>query len=217
MNKKDLKELLDSVCIMLLSIAVILVCVHNKKQEKVVDYLSNQLAIVQDSTKALYEENSLLQNRIYDLENPPSPQERCYEEGLKIQENWTGLDIPLDKDLQMDLMSACEEFDIPYELACAVIWQETNYQNEMGDSGNAYGYMQIWPQWHQDRMERIGAYDLMTPIDNFRVGCSILHDGYVNTGSYYDALSIYNTGSSGHSWYADEVTSKWEELKNASI
>lgn len=217
MNKKDFKVLLNSFCIMLLSIAVMLVCVHNKKQEKVVDYLSNQLTIVQESTKALHEENTILQNRIYELENPPLPNERCYEEGLNIQENQAGLGIPLDKDLQMDLMSACTEFDIPYELACAVIWQETNYQNTIGDGGNAYGYMQIWPLWNQDRMDRIGAYDLMTPIDNFRVGCSILHDGYVSTGNYYDALSIYNTGSSGHSWYADEVTSKWEELKNASI
>lgn len=132
--------------------------------------------------------------------------EALYDEGY-IRE-----DVPLDTDTQLLLRAATDEFDIPYELALAVIWQETNYQNITGDSGNASGYMQIWEYWNRDRMDRIGANDLMNPIDNFRTGCCILSENYERTGSYYDALSIYNTGSSGWSPYADAVMSKWESL-----
>lgn len=147
-----------------------------------------------------------------ELEEYEVPDESEKIEQALVEQNYIRDDIPLDADTQSVLQAACEEFDIPYELALAVIWQETNYSNVTGDNGNAEGYMQIWEYWNHDRMERIGAYDLMNPVDNFRTGCCILHDAYNRTGSYYDALSVYNTGSSGWSWYADEVMAKWESL-----
>lgn len=142
------------------------------------------------------------------------PQESEKIEEALIEQTYIRDDIPLDADLQLELRAACEEFDIPYELALAVIWQETNFENIIGDNGNAYGYMQIWEYWNSERMERIGATDLMNPVDNFRTGCCILSENYERTGSYYDTLSIYNTGSSGWSPYADAVMEKWDSLEN---
>ena len=83
-------------------------------------------------------------------------------------------DVPLDGETQALLHSACEEAGITYELALAVIRKETGFQNVMGDNGNSYGYMQIQPRWHEDRMERLGVTDLTDPYSNFRVGCDFL-------------------------------------------
>ena len=52
-------------------------------------------------------------------------------------------DIPLDYATQMLLYGACLEFEVPYELALAVIEQETNFRNVTGDDGASVGFMQI--------------------------------------------------------------------------
>lgn len=105
--------------------------------------------------------------------------------------------IPLSADLQKALYDASEEFGVPYDLALAVVWKETNFTNVMGDGGRAYGYFQIWPRWHGDRMAELGVTDLNDPNGNFRVGCSILGDLLETYGDEHKALMAYNMGPSG--------------------
>jgi len=105
--------------------------------------------------------------------------------------------IPLSADLQKALYDAAEEFGVPYDLALAVVWKETNFTNVMGDGGRAYGYFQIWPRWHGDRMAELGVTDLNDPDGNFRVGCSILGDLLETYGNMHKALMAYNMGPSG--------------------
>ena len=61
-------------------------------------------------------------------------------------------DVPLGGETQAFLRSACEEAGITYELALAVIRQETDFRNIVGDNGDSIGYMQIQPRWHEERM-----------------------------------------------------------------
>lgn len=110
-------------------------------------------------------------------------------------------DVPLEKEIQELLWEACEETGCPYELALAVIWYESRYQNINGDDGNSIGYMQIQPKWHQDRMRRLGATDLSDPLSNFRVGCDLLSE-LLSKHTVEEALTCYNTGSPGTSKYA---------------
>lgn len=98
----------------------------------------------------------------------------------------------------------------------AMIEKETNFTNIIGDNGNAFGYLQIWEYWHSNKMEVIGATDLMNPVDNFRTGCYIMSLN-LQEHDIYDALSIYNTGSSGYSDYAEvvsELYDYWESVLN---
>lgn len=44
-------------------------------------------------------------------------------------------DVPLDAETQRLLYQACGETGIRYELALAVIWQETDFRNVTGDGG----------------------------------------------------------------------------------
>lgn len=119
--------------------------------------------------------------------------------------------ITLEYELQELLWAACEETGCPYELALAVIFQESTYRNVNGDNGNSIGYMQVQPRWHQERMERLGVTDLSDPLSNFRVGCDLLAELIEKYGSVEYALTCYNTGSPGTSKYANRVLAYMNE------
>ncbi len=103
-------------------------------------------------------------------------------------------DIPLDAETQMLLEQACDETGILFELALSVIWQETNFQNVVGDGGDSIGYMQVQPRWHRDRMERLGVSDLADPYGNFLVGCDYLAEMIGKGRGLEWALHAYNGG-----------------------
>ena len=97
-----------------------------------------------------------------------------------------------------------------YELALAVIEQETGFRNLVGDGGDSVGYMQIQRRWWSELMADIGAEDLTDPVDNFRTGCAILQELLDKYESTEDALSAYNTGKPGSTKYSRSVLEKLE-------
>ena len=113
-------------------------------------------------------------------------------------------DVPMDAETQRLLYQACGETGIRYELALAVIWQETDFRNVVGDGGESFGYMQVQPQWHGERMERLGVTDLADPYGNFLVGLDFLAE-LLETHELTDALTRYNSGRTGDSQYARDV------------
>ena len=113
-------------------------------------------------------------------------------------------DIPLDAETQRLLYQACGETGIRYELALAVIWQETDFRNIIGDGGNSIGFMQVQPRWHRERMDRLGVTDLSDPYGNFLVACDFLAE-LLETHELTDALTRYNSGKTGDSQYARDV------------
>lgn len=123
-------------------------------------------------------------------------------------------DVPLDGDTQALLHAACEESGITYELALAVIRQETEFRNVIGDNGDSIGYMQIQPRWHKDRMERLGVTDLTDPYSNFRVGCDFLAE-LLSKYTLEEALTAYNSGKPGKSEYATSVMNYMDEYNRA--
>lgn len=105
-------------------------------------------------------------------------------------------DVPLDAETQRLLWQACEETGIVYELALAVIHQETGFRNITGDGGASAGYMQVQQRWHEDRMKRLGVTDLNDPYGNFLVGCDYLAE-LANRGRGIEwMLHAYNGGPS---------------------
>ena len=126
------------------------------------------------------------------------------EEMREVESYYTTYDIPLDKETQRLLYNACEATGMDMALAVSVIWRETHFQNLMGDGGDSYGYMQVQPKWHKDRMARLGVTDLLDPYSNFLVGCDFLAEILAK----YDlpnALTYYNSGSPGYNQYARDV------------
>ena len=123
-------------------------------------------------------------------------------------------DVPLDGETQAFLRSACEEAGITYELALAVIRQETDFRNIVGDNGDSIGYMQIQPRWHEERMDRLGVTDLADPYSNFRVGCDFLSE-LLEKYTLEEALTAYNSGKAGQSEYATSVIGYMEEYNRS--
>ena len=126
-------------------------------------------------------------------------------------------EIPLSREEQDMLSTACEEFGIPYGIALGLIEKETQFHNVIGDDGASTGYMQIQQKWHWDRMDRLGVTDLLDPEGNFRVGCDFLAELYGKYGDWGIALTVYNKGHNpGYvSNYAYEVLANyadWQEL-----
>lgn len=105
-------------------------------------------------------------------------------------------DIPMDAETQRLLYKACDETEIPYELALAVIQKETGFRNVTGDGGNSSGYMQVQERWHKARMERLGVTDLSDPYGNFLVGCDYLSELLRYDLGVEWALMAYNGGPS---------------------
>ena len=103
-------------------------------------------------------------------------------------------DIPLDAETQRLLWQACEETGLTYELALAVIWKETSFRNVVGDGGESFGYMQVQPKWHKERMDRYGVTDLMDPYSNFLVGCDYLAEMADKDRGIQWMLHAYNGG-----------------------
>lgn len=120
--------------------------------------------------------------------------------------------VPLSYAEQDYLQSACEEFDVPYALMLALIEKETNFKNVIGDSGKSFGYTQIQIKWHKERMNKIGAYDLMNPQDNFRTSCSLLSELLKDYGMER-GLTAYNRGKPGKSRYATTVLKNMQNWK----
>lgn len=126
-----------------------------------------------------------------------------------IEDSYLIADHPLSYELQSMLYGACLEFGVEYKLALAVMEQETNFRNVVGDDGKSVGFMQIQKRWWSELMAEIGADDLHDPEDNFRTGCAILRQLLDRYESLEDALSAYNSGKPGSTKYSREVMEKY--------
>ena len=74
-------------------------------------------------------------------------EEEILELEIEIEEEIPEYDIPLEKDIQKYLYDKCQEYDVSYELALAVIKVESNFNPNLtnkNDNGSMdYGLMQI--------------------------------------------------------------------------
>lgn len=92
------------------------------------------------------------------------------------------------------------QYGICPELVEAVIERESSWQPD-AVNGTCIGLMQINPEYHMDRMERLGVEDLRDPYDNILVGTDFLAELFRAYGDIYAVLMYYNEGYDGlRSW-----------------
>lgn len=148
--------------------------------------------------------------------------EKVAEKGEKTAQT-TFYDVPLDHKLQTHIINLCVEYDVDPALVMAVIGQESNYDaNAIGDSGKSFGLMQVQKRFHEARMDKLGADDLLDPYDNVTVGIDILAEKVHADKGLEWALMAYNGGNSyandmkaigDVSEYTVSVIKLYEELK----
>lgn len=126
-------------------------------------------------------------------------------------------EIPLDRYIQETLYSAAMEWGVPYELAVAVCWRETQYRNlvtpvemEDGEIRTYYGMMAVCNKYAPEYMAMCGIDNLDTEENRLRVGCCMLGQHIKNEGSVRAAMYRYSGDDEG--WYADDVLRKMGEL-----
>ena len=104
--------------------------------------------------------------------------------------------IPLSARFQKYIDGKCKSYGISTNVVMGCIRTESNFQTQiMGDSGKAYGLMQVQKQWHKARMKKVGATNLLDPYDNVAVGIDYLAELYkIYNGNWHKALMAYNGG-----------------------
>lgn len=114
------------------------------------------------------------------------------------------------------------DYNICPELIEAVIERESSWRPDVVN-GSCIGLMQINPEYHAERMERLGVEDLLDPYDNILAGTDFLAELFREYGDIYAVLMYYNAGYDGlrawrageYSDYAVSVAERSAELERA--
>jgi hypothetical protein len=110
----------------------------------------------------------------------------------------TVYEAPIDTDLLNHIQGLCADYEIPVELVLAVIEVESSYQADAVSKAGAIGLMQVIPECHEPRMNRLNCTDLFNPYQNVTVGMDYLAeliDKY--DGNIHKVLTAYNHGPKG--------------------
>lgn len=111
--------------------------------------------------------------------------------------------VPLTYELQDITQTACEENNVLYELALAIMEQESRFDIHALSKSGCYGLMQLNPEYF--------PIDL-SPAENIKTGIGYLGDLLTRYTSTEQAITAYYYGPSDRtsSWYSDEVLSRME-------
>ena len=147
---------------------------------------------------------------------PPSP-EPVTEEVIMLPEPeivQIFFDVPLSDELQLFLFEMCDLYDIPYELALALIWTESDFREGVISKTNDYGLMQINRSNHRWLRQELGVSNFLCPRDNIRSGVHILGTALADYGDVHKALMAYNFGdvNAARHWRNGTVTSSYSRL-----
>lgn len=125
-----------------------------------------------------------------------------------------------------EYVAYCDEIGARYgissEMLQAMCFYESSWNPSAVSSHGAIGLMQIKPDCHRDRMNRLGVTDLTDPYSNILVGADILKE-YSYKYEAYEALVAYNCGEYSKTFrnvlngssnrYADRVLKKTREIE----
>lgn len=163
-------------------------------------------AIVSIATLHISEERMTTEPVTVDI----SVYERMEIDMPEENEAYTPINIPVEEELQEWIYTYCIERNISPALVMAIIEKESNYNaGVIGDTGNSYGLMQIYKNYHTDRMERLGITDLLDAKQNVQVGVDYLQELFGDNQEPEWVLNAYNGGRA----YANRKEAAGEDTK----
>lgn len=191
--KNPKSSLLTNICVMLLSTALVVCNINAYKLERRVDELTEQ--VEQNTEIRLSHDMDLidLSKRLEGLEKKKDDP-IAYERSAPV----TTYDLPLDEDLQTYTAIMCRFYDIEehYELALAIMWQESNFKADAISITDDYGLMQINKCNHEQLKEKLGLVDLLDPWQNIEGGTYLLASLLSKYEDTEKVLMAYNLGPS---------------------
>ena len=119
-------------------------------------------------------------------------------EELKDKDGFVYYDIPLELDIQRHIFDECQLYEVPYELAMAVMYVETGgtYKTDLKSKTNDSGLFQI-NDVHKQWLKESGINDLYNPYQNSSAGIWILKDALSKGDNIHTSLMVYNMGHGG--------------------
>lgn len=107
---------------------------------------------------------------------------------------YTSLDISHDRVLR----ESCAEYNVPYEIALALIYTESGFNpNSINPYTGCFGYCQLHPLYFDSTM---------SPEDNIRTGISLLGDKIATCGDIMAGITSYAVGhDNGSRGYASLI------------
>ena len=119
-------------------------------------------------------------------------------EELKDEDGFVYYDIPLELDIQRHIFDECQLYEVPYELAMAVMYVETGgtYKTDLRSKTNDSGLFQI-NDIHKKWLKESGITDLYNPYQNSSAGIWILKDALSKGDNIHTSLMVYNMGHGG--------------------
>lgn len=128
---------------------------------------------------------------------PPLPETEMLQESVTMvtpvssKDLFTPLPIELDEALQRYTYQRCQELDVPFALALAMMWNESRFTPDIVSAdGKDYGLFQLRKAYHQG--------DLLDPYHNIDTALKLLST-YLEQqdGDVTRALMMYNCGPTG--------------------
>lgn len=119
-------------------------------------------------------------------------------EELKDEDGFVYYDIPLELDIQRHIFDECKLYEVPYELAMAVMYVETGgtFDSSLRSKTNDNGLFQI-NDVHKQWLKESGITDLYNPYQNSSAGIWILKDALSKGDNIHTSLMVYNMGHGG--------------------
>lgn len=103
--------------------------------------------------------------------------------------------VPLDQDLQDYIVETAKRYGVSPSLVFAIIANESEYNAEaVSEDGHDFGLMQIRSMYHIQRCVDLGAWNLLDPYQNVRVGIDYLSELFGKSDNLEWVLMAYNGG-----------------------
>ena len=117
------------------------------------------------------------------------------KKGVEIVEE-AAYSAPMPTDHLAHLVMCCEKYQVPVELALALIERESGFQPGAVSDTNDHGYMQINACNFAAARDWYGLEPATVPMDNIEYGIILLAEAFQQYGSWDKALMIYAGGPS---------------------
>ena len=114
----------------------------------------------------------------------------------EVMDSVDKLTYPLE--FESEINAAAEEFSVPKDVICAVIYVESSFDKDAVSSAGARGLMQIMPSTFADIQKALKTEhtddDLFDPAVNIRAGTYYLSYLYRQLGDWQLVHAAYNAG-----------------------
>lgn len=241
MTRKQVRKH-DRICMVVILVVMVVAVLHmvtttirgNERQQaeeeqkqKTIEQIQNAKSM--DDLSMGVERVLQLPNHLHETTQEAEPEEVKPESDefvfYQIPEQYARYGGELPEDVQQYTYTLCKEEGVRYALIIAMIEMESAYKSDrIGDDGESLGYMQVMQKWHEERMESLGADDLLDPYQNIRVGVDYIKELIKRYGTIQDALTAYNYGAAGaeeHLWsneiyaypYNERIMERMKEIE----